>query len=81
MHLELSLIPDVTVCDMREPGGPCLVDKQSVCAQRWRCSSTAPKSNTPGGTPSGRIDLSVYLGIGRPPKTPSDDVELKKCKD
>jgi hypothetical protein len=81
MHLELSLIPDVTVHDMRESGGPRLVDKRFVCAQRWRCLSTTPRSNTPGGTPSGRRDLRVCLEIGRPPKKPPDDVELKKGKD
>jgi hypothetical protein len=34
-----------------------------------------------GGTPSGRRDPRLYLGIGRPPKTPLIDVEPKRGED
>jgi hypothetical protein len=42
---------------------------------------TTPRSDTPGGTSSGRRDPRVRLGIGRPPKMPSNDVESKRCED
>jgi hypothetical protein len=35
----------------------------------------------PGGTPSGRRDSRVCLGIGRPLKTPLVDVEPKRGED
>jgi hypothetical protein len=34
-----------------------------------------------GGTPSGRRDSRVCLGVGRPPKTPLIDVEPKRGED
>jgi hypothetical protein len=40
-----------------------------------------PRSCLPGGTSSGRRDPRVCLGVGRPPKTPLVDVELKKGED
>jgi hypothetical protein len=40
-----------------------------------------PRSRLPGGTPSGRRDHRVCLGIGRPPKTSLVDVELKRGED
>jgi hypothetical protein len=36
------------------------------------------RSRLPGGTPSGRRDPRVCLGVGRPPKTPLVDVEPKR---
>ena len=48
-----------------------------VCAE-WRHSPTTSGSRPPGGTPSGRRDPRVCLGIGRPPNTPLDDVESKR---
>jgi hypothetical protein len=47
------------------------------------CTGVAAFANStrilPLGTdPSGRSDLRVCLGIGRPPKTPPDDVESKR---
>lgn len=51
---------------------------RSALAQRqWR-SPTSPGSDPREGTPSGRRDPKIFLGIGRPPKTLSDDVELKR---
>jgi hypothetical protein len=63
------------VFSAERPDGPRLVAGQSACAQRRRRSPTAPGSDLPGGTPSGRRDPRFCLGIGRPPKTPRDDVE------
>jgi hypothetical protein len=40
-----------------------------------------PRSCLPGGTPSGRRDRRVCLGIGRPPKMPLVDVEPKRGED
>jgi hypothetical protein len=40
-----------------------------------------PRSRLPGGTPSGRRDRRVCLGVGRPPKTPLVDVEPKRGGD
>jgi hypothetical protein len=40
-----------------------------------------PRSRLPRGTPSGRRDRRVCLGIGRPPKTPIVDVEPKRGED
>jgi hypothetical protein len=40
-----------------------------------------PRSRLPGGTTSGRRDTRVCLGVGRPPKTPLVDVELKRGED
>jgi hypothetical protein len=34
-----------------------------------------------GGTPSGRRDLRVCLGIGGPPKTPLNNVEPERGED
>jgi hypothetical protein len=43
--------------------------------------SSRPRSCLLGGTPSGRRDRRVCLGIGRPPKTPLVDVEPKSGED
>jgi hypothetical protein len=51
-----------------------------MCAG-WRHSLMAPGSCLLGGTPSGRKDHRVCLGIGRSPKTPPDDVESKRGED
>jgi hypothetical protein len=40
-----------------------------------------PRSCLPGGTPSGRRDLRVCLGVGRRPKMPLVDVEPKRGED
>jgi hypothetical protein len=40
-----------------------------------------PRSRLPEGTPSGRRDRRVCLGIDRPPKTPLVDVEPKRSED
>jgi hypothetical protein len=40
-----------------------------------------PRSHLSGGTPSGRRDPSVCLGVGRPSKTPLVDVEPKRGED
>jgi hypothetical protein len=40
-----------------------------------------PRSRFLKGTPSGRRDCRVCLGIGRPPKTPLVDVEPKRGED
>jgi hypothetical protein len=40
-----------------------------------------PRSHLPEGTPSGRRDPRVCLGVGRPPKTPLVDVEPKRGED
>ena len=40
-----------------------------------------PRSRLPGGTPLGRRDPRVCLGVGRPPKTPLVDVEPKRGED
>jgi hypothetical protein len=40
-----------------------------------------PRSRLPGGTPSGRRDPRVCLGVDRPPKAPLVDVEPKRCED
>jgi hypothetical protein len=40
-----------------------------------------PRSHLPGGTPSGRRDPRVCLGIDRPPKMPLVDVEPKRSED
>jgi hypothetical protein len=50
------------------------------------CAGAAAFANNtwislPGGVPSGRRDLRVCLGIDRPPKTSSDDVEWKRGED
>jgi hypothetical protein len=39
------------------------------------------RSRLLGGTPSGRRDPMVCLGIGRPPKMPLVDVEPKRGED
>jgi hypothetical protein len=46
-----------------------------------RRSSTTPESRLLGGTPLGRRDPRVCLGVDRLPKTHPDDVELKICED
>jgi hypothetical protein len=40
-----------------------------------------PRSRLSGGTPSGRRNVRVCLEIGRPPKTPLVDLELKRGED
>jgi hypothetical protein len=40
-----------------------------------------PRSYLLGGSPSGRRDRRVCLGVGRPPKTPLVDVEPKRGED
>jgi hypothetical protein len=40
-----------------------------------------PRSRLLGGTPSGRRDPRVCLGVGRPPKTPLIDVKPKRGED
>jgi hypothetical protein len=42
-----------------------------------RLLRSRPRSCLPGGTPSGRRDPRVCLGVGRPPKTPLVDVETR----
>jgi hypothetical protein len=39
-----------------------------------------PRSRIPGGTPSGRRDTMVCLGVCMPSKTPLVDVEPKRCE-
>jgi hypothetical protein len=42
---------------------------------------SSPRSRLPRGTTPGRRDTRVCLGVGRPPKTPLVDVELKRAED
>jgi hypothetical protein len=42
---------------------------------------SGPRSRLSGGTPSGRRDRRVCLGVGRPPKMPLVDVEPKRGED
>jgi hypothetical protein len=47
----------------------------------WRRSPTTPGSRPSGGTPLGRRNPRVCLGVGIPPKTPPDDIESKIDED
>jgi hypothetical protein len=51
-----------------------------VCA-KMVALTTGPGSDILGGTPSGRRDPRLCLGIGRPPKMPPDNVESKRGED
>jgi hypothetical protein len=42
---------------------------------------SGPRSHLLGGTPSGRRDPRVFLGVGRTPKTPLVDVEPNRGED
>jgi hypothetical protein len=42
---------------------------------------SGPRSHLPGGTPSGRRDPRVCRVVGRRPKMPLVDVELKRGED
>jgi hypothetical protein len=44
-------------------------------------SHSRPRSRLPRGTPSGRRDLMMCLGVGRPPKTSLVNVKLKRGED
>jgi hypothetical protein len=48
-------------------------------AEGLLCSG--PRSRLPGGTPSGRRDCSVFLGVDGPRKTLLVDVEPKSGED
>lgn len=54
---------------------------RSARAQRQRSSPYSTWISLPGETPSGRSDLRVCLGIGRPPKTPLNNVEPENYED
>jgi hypothetical protein len=56
-----------------EPDGPRVRRSAAFANSTW----TSPT----GRDPSERTDTRVYLGVGRPPKMPSDDVESKRCED
>jgi hypothetical protein len=53
-----------------------LVVGRSACVHSRQRSPTASRSD-----PSGRRDPRICLGIGRPSKTPLDDIELKRGED
>jgi hypothetical protein len=46
-----------------------------------RLLRSRPRSRQTEGTPSGRRDPRVCLGVGRPPKMPLVDVEPKRGED
>jgi hypothetical protein len=46
-----------------------------------RLFRSRPRSRLSGGTPSGRRDPRVCLGVGRPSKTPLVDVDPKRNED
>jgi hypothetical protein len=55
---------------------------QAVCdAAGGRLLRSGPRSRLPGGTPSGRRDPRLCLGVDRPAKAPQVDVEPKRGKD
>jgi hypothetical protein len=56
-------------------------ETRTVCDGAEDLLRSRPRSRLPGGTPSGRRDHRVCLGIGRPPKTPLVDVEPKRGED
>jgi hypothetical protein len=61
--------------------GPCLVAGRSARVQRRRSSPNNTCISLPGGTPSGRRNPRGCLGIGRPPKTPLNDIESERGED
>jgi hypothetical protein len=67
----LGFVPD-------ELNGPRLVAERSTRTQRRR---SHPRRLAPGRDPVGSRDPRVCLGIGRPPKTPLNDVEPERSED
>jgi hypothetical protein len=53
------------------PDDPCMCRGDGVC-------QTTPRFDPPGGTSSKTRDARVCLRIGKPPKTPPDDIESKR---
>jgi hypothetical protein len=69
--------------------GGFLLTSRTICAL-WTNGSRVRKGDevrqlhldlAPGGTPSWRIDHRVCLGVGRPPKTPLNDVQPERGED